>query len=62
MSWWTCLPQSCADSQAVFVTGNANKLREVKAILDAGGAGIEVTNQAVDGEKSKMRAFKRSES
>lgn len=34
----------------MFVTGNANKLREVKAILDAGGAGIEVTNQAVDGK------------
>lgn len=34
----------------VFVTGNANKLKEVKAILAAGDSGIEVTNQAVDGE------------
>jgi inosine triphosphate pyrophosphatase len=33
----------------VFVTGNANKLKEVKAILAAGGSGIEVTSQAVDG-------------
>jgi len=34
----------------VFITGNANKLKEVKAILAAGGSGIEVTSQAVDGE------------
>ena len=34
---------------AVFVTGNAGKLREVKAILAAGDSGIEVTSQAVDG-------------
>ena len=33
-----------------FVTGNANKLKEVKAILAAGDSGIEVTSQAVDGE------------
>ena len=33
----------------VFVTGNANKLKEVKAILAAGGSGIEVTSQAIDG-------------
>lgn len=33
----------------VFVTGNANKLKEVKAILAVGDSGIEVTNQAVDG-------------
>nr|KIR50377.1 inosine triphosphate pyrophosphatase [Cryptococcus bacillisporus CA1280] len=32
----------------VFVTGNANKLREVKAILAAGDSGIEVTSQSVD--------------
>ncbi|KAK1924268.1 inosine triphosphate pyrophosphatase-like protein [Papiliotrema laurentii] len=32
----------------VFVTGNANKLKEVKAILAAGTSGIEVTSQAVD--------------
>ncbi|BEI86766.1 hypothetical protein CcaverHIS002_0701120 [Cutaneotrichosporon cavernicola] len=32
----------------VFVTGNANKLKEVKAILATGDSGIEVTNQAVD--------------
>lgn len=36
----------------VFVTGNANKLREVKAILAEGGAPIEITAQAVDGECS----------
>lgn len=34
---------------SVFVTGNANKLREVKAILAAGDSSIEVTSQAVDG-------------
>jgi inosine triphosphate pyrophosphatase len=34
----------------VFVTGNANKLKEVKAILAAGDSGIEVTSQAVDGQ------------
>jgi len=33
-----------------FVTGNANKLKEVKAILAAGDSGIEVTSQAVDGK------------
>jgi len=32
----------------VFVTGNANKLKEVQAILAAGTSGISVTNQAVD--------------
>ncbi|KAL7409060.1 putative DNA repair-related protein [Mrakia frigida] len=32
----------------VFVTGNANKLKEVKAILSAGTSGIEVTSQALD--------------
>jgi hypothetical protein len=37
-------------SQPVFVTGNANKLKEVKAILAAGTSGIDVTNQGVDGE------------
>jgi hypothetical protein len=36
--------------QPVFVTGNANKLKEVKAILAAGTSGIDVTNQGVDGE------------
>ncbi len=35
---------------AVFVTGNANKLREVKAILAAGTSGIEATNQGLDGK------------
>lgn len=33
----------------VFVTGNANKLKEVKAILAAGTSGIEVTSQSVEG-------------
>lgn len=36
----------------VFVTGNANKLKEVKAILAAGESGIEVTSQAVDGKSA----------
>lgn len=36
----------------VFVTGNANKLKEVKAILAAGDSGIQVTSQAVDGKFS----------
>jgi inosine/xanthosine triphosphate pyrophosphatase family protein len=35
-------------SGTVFVTGNANKLKEVQAILAAGTSGISVTNQAVD--------------
>jgi hypothetical protein len=40
----------CADRVfSVFVTGNANKLKEVKAILASGEGGVEVTNQAVDG-------------
>ena len=33
----------------VFVTGNANKLREVQQILAVGDSGIQVTNQALDG-------------
>lgn len=45
-------PQKRSHPRAVFVTGNANKLREVKAILAAGDGGIEVTSQAVDGESS----------
>lgn len=32
-----------------FITGNANKLREVKAILEA--AGIEVRSQSLDLEE-----------
>ncbi|TFK28956.1 inosine triphosphate pyrophosphatase [Coprinopsis marcescibilis] len=32
----------------VFVTGNANKLKEVKAILSAGGQPIEIDSQALD--------------
>ena len=32
----------------VFVTGNANKLREVKAILAAGNGELEITNEDVD--------------
>jgi len=38
-------------SGTVFVTGNANKLKEVQAILAAGTSGISVTNQAVDCKK-----------
>jgi hypothetical protein len=32
------------------VTGNANKLREVKEILSAGGHPIEIVSQELDGE------------
>ncbi|WWC94202.1 inosine triphosphate pyrophosphatase [Kwoniella sp. B9012] len=32
----------------VFVTGNANKLKEVQAILASGDSGVSVTSQAVD--------------
>ncbi|KAK8864450.1 inosine triphosphate pyrophosphatase [Kwoniella newhampshirensis] len=32
----------------VFVTGNANKLKEVNAILAAGGTGVQVTSESVD--------------
>ncbi|KAJ7026704.1 inosine triphosphate pyrophosphatase-like protein [Mycena alexandri] len=32
----------------VFVTGNANKLKEVKAILSAGGNPIEIASRALD--------------
>ncbi|KAG6810406.1 hypothetical protein H0H92_011994 [Tricholoma furcatifolium] len=32
----------------VFVTGNANKLKEVKAILSQGGHPIEIDSQALD--------------
>jgi hypothetical protein len=41
-----------ADPLSVFVTGNANKLKEVKAILAAGDSGIEVTSKAVDGKSA----------
>jgi len=37
----------------VFVTGNANKLREVQQILAVGDSGIQVTNQALDGESRR---------
>ena len=33
---------------AVFVTGNANKLAEVKAILAAGGAPLALESRALD--------------
>jgi inosine/xanthosine triphosphate pyrophosphatase family protein len=35
---------------AVFVTGNANKLKEVKAILSEGGKPIEIESQSLDGK------------
>lgn len=44
------LPATLALLTPVFVTGNANKLKEVKAILAKGDSGIECTSQAVDGE------------
>ncbi|EAU84251.2 inosine triphosphate pyrophosphatase [Coprinopsis cinerea okayama7 len=37
-----------ASKPLVFVTGNANKLKEVKYILFQGGNPIEIENQAVD--------------
>ncbi|TEB37125.1 inosine triphosphate pyrophosphatase [Coprinellus micaceus] len=37
-----------ASQNLVFVTGNANKLKEVKAILSQGGHPIEIDNQALD--------------
>ena len=33
-----------------FVTGNANKLKEVKAILSRGGNPIEIDSQSLDSE------------
>ena len=33
-----------------FVTGNANKLKEVKAILSRGGDPIEIDSQSLDSE------------
>lgn len=33
---------------SVFVTGNANKLKEVKAILAAGETKMEITSRAID--------------
>jgi hypothetical protein len=44
-----------AHQLSVFVTGNANKLKEVKAILAAGDSGIEVTSKAVDGKSAIIR-------
>jgi hypothetical protein len=41
--------------QPVFVTGNANKLKEVKAILAAGDSGIEITSKAVDGKSRHLK-------
>lgn len=34
----------------VFVTGNANKLKEVKAILATGETKMEITSRAIDCE------------
>ena len=39
-----------ADNEPVFVTGNANKLKEVKAILSQGGNPIEIDSQALDSQ------------
>jgi inosine triphosphate pyrophosphatase len=33
-----------------FVTGNANKLKEVKAILSQGGNPVEIDSQSLDSE------------
>ncbi|KAF7373488.1 Inosine triphosphate pyrophosphatase [Mycena sanguinolenta] len=35
-------------SNLIFVTGNANKLKEVKAILSSGGNPIEIESRALD--------------
>ncbi|KAJ7248878.1 inosine triphosphate pyrophosphatase-like protein [Mycena haematopus] len=37
-----------AKSSLIFVTGNPNKLKEVKAILSAGGRPIEIETQSLD--------------
>ncbi|KAH6914653.1 inosine triphosphate pyrophosphatase [Coprinopsis sp. MPI-PUGE-AT-0042] len=37
-----------SSKKLVFVTGNANKLKEVKYILSQGGSPIEIDNQAID--------------
>ncbi|KAF5330556.1 hypothetical protein D9619_005317 [Psilocybe cf. subviscida] len=37
-----------SDKRLVFVTGNANKLREVKEILSSGGHPIEIDSQALE--------------
>ncbi|KAJ7115560.1 inosine triphosphate pyrophosphatase-like protein [Mycena crocata] len=37
-----------AKQNIIFVTGNANKLKEVKAILSAGGNPIEIESQSLD--------------
>lgn len=41
----------------VFVTGNQNKLKEVREILAAGGTGIHVTSKALDGELEQLRDY-----
>jgi hypothetical protein len=43
---------TCTDTHvrlAAFVTGNANKLREVKEILSQGGDPIEIVSKELDG-------------
>lgn len=49
--------ETSADYIIVFVTGNANKLKEVKAILAAGDSGIEVTSKAVDGKSAILESL-----
>jgi hypothetical protein len=44
----------------VFVTGNANKLKEVQAILQKGNAPISVTSQNVDSMYPSIRLHKSS--
>jgi hypothetical protein len=51
--------RSSADQASVFVTGNANKLKEVKAILAAGDSGIEVTSKAVDGKYNARGGYRK---
>lgn len=41
----------------VFVTGNANKLREVKAILSDGGNPIEIESKSLDGKLQILTYF-----
>ncbi|KAF8172759.1 hypothetical protein K438DRAFT_2055400 [Mycena galopus ATCC 62051] len=50
----------CYQFWAVFVTGNANKLKEVKAILSAGGRPIEIESHSLDSNSRSSRHHTRS--
>ena len=42
----------------VFVTGNENKLKEVRAILASGGRPIEIESRSLDSEESSFSSPK----